>query len=163
MSDGPVAPLRPRVLLAVTGSVATVKVEPLVRLLLPFSEVRVIASARSLHFFDLPALRALVPVYLDDDEWRTFTRGDPVLHIELRKWADLLLIAPLSANTLAEIATGLCPNLVVSAFRPRTVCPAALRSPRGPAAHRRALHVCGFRRASLARGTSLSRCCSRLR
>ena len=41
------------------------------------------------------------------------SRSDPVLHIELRKWADLLVLAPLDANTLAKIATGLCDNLLV--------------------------------------------------
>jgi len=40
--------------------------------------------------------------------------GDPILHIELRRWADIVLIAPCSANTLAKIATGTCDNLVVS-------------------------------------------------
>jgi phosphopantothenoylcysteine synthetase/decarboxylase len=40
--------------------------------------------------------------------------GDPILHIELRRWADIVLIAPCSANTLAKIATGVCDNLVVS-------------------------------------------------
>lgn len=40
-----------------------------------------------------------------------------VLHIELRKWADVLLIAPLSANTLAKIAGGLCDNLLTSVVR----------------------------------------------
>ncbi len=34
--------------------------------------------------------------------------------LQLRRWANVFLIAPLSANTLAEIANGLCPNLVVS-------------------------------------------------
>ena len=34
--------------------------------------------------------------------------GDPVLHIDLRDWADLLLLAPLSAHTLAKLAHGLC-------------------------------------------------------
>ena len=38
--------------------------------------------------------------------------GDPVLHIELRRWADCLVIAPLSANTLAKCAQGLCDNLL---------------------------------------------------
>lgn len=38
---------------------------------------------------------------------------DPVLHIELRRWADLLVIAPLDANTLAKIAHGICDNLLV--------------------------------------------------
>lgn len=44
--------------------------------------------------------------------WKT--RSDPVLHIELRRWADLLVIAPLDANTLGKIASGICDNLLVS-------------------------------------------------
>ena len=118
---GALPPLRrPRVLLGLSGSVASVKAEPLVALLADWAEVRVVATSRSLHFFDLSALRAKVAVYVDEDEWRGgrvgavgYSRGDPVLHIDLRKWADLLVIAPLSANTLAEIAHGLCPNLLV--------------------------------------------------
>ena len=43
--------------------------------------------------------------------------SDPILHIELRRWAHLLLIAPTSANTLAKIANGLCDNLLVPHFR----------------------------------------------
>jgi phosphopantothenoylcysteine decarboxylase len=39
--------------------------------------------------------------------------SDPILHIELRRWAHVLLIAPTSANTLAKIANGLCDNLLV--------------------------------------------------
>ncbi len=42
--------------------------------------------------------------FTDQDEWSSWSkRNDPVLHIELRKWADMLLIAPLDANTLAKI------------------------------------------------------------
>ena len=45
-----------------------------------------------------------VRVYRDADEWSAWRgRGDPVLHIELRKWADVILVAPLSANTLAKV------------------------------------------------------------
>ena len=40
-------------------------------------------------------------------------RGDPVLHIDLRRWADICVIAPLDANTLAKIASGICDNLLV--------------------------------------------------
>ena len=43
--------------------------------------------------------------------------GDPILHIELRRWADIVLIAPCSANTLAKIAHGICDNLAVSHAR----------------------------------------------
>lgn len=40
--------------------------------------------------------------------------GDPILHIELRRWADIVLVAPCSANTLSKIAHGSCDNLAVS-------------------------------------------------
>lgn len=43
--------------------------------------------------------------------------GDPVLHIELRRWADVLVLAPLSANTMAKVAHGLCDNLLTSVVR----------------------------------------------
>eukprot|EP00494_Astrolonche_serrata_P020730 UN20959 len=41
-------------------------------------------------------------------------RGDPVTHIDLRKWAHIMVIAPLSANTLAKLSNGLCDNLLTS-------------------------------------------------
>ncbi|XP_030280779.1 phosphopantothenoylcysteine decarboxylase isoform X2 [Sparus aurata] len=88
-----------RVLVAVTGSVAALKLPLLVSQLL-----------------QLPGL------------WTE--RSDPVLHIELRRWADLLVIAPLDANTLGKIANGICDNLltcVVRAWdtsRPLLFCPA---------------------------------------
>jgi phosphopantothenoylcysteine decarboxylase len=57
-------------------------------------------------------------IYLDADEWAIpWTRGATILHIELRRWADLLVIAPLSANTLAKMASGLCDNLLMSTVR----------------------------------------------
>lgn len=40
-----------------------------------------------------------------------------MLHIELRKWADCFLIAPLSANTMAKIVNGLCDNLLTNVAR----------------------------------------------
>ena len=54
----------------------------------------------------------------DEEEWHEWQKkGDPVLHIELRKWADLLVVAPLSANTLAKLAQGLCDNCLTSVVR----------------------------------------------
>ncbi|KAK6351798.1 hypothetical protein TWF718_004943 [Orbilia javanica] len=43
--------------------------------------------------------------------------GDPILHIELRRWADILIIAPLSANSLAKIVGGFSDNLLLSVVR----------------------------------------------
>ena len=44
-------------------------------------------------------------------------RGRGILHIELRRWADLLVIAPLSANTMARIVNGFADNLLTSVVR----------------------------------------------
>uniref|UniRef100_A0A8C6Z4N5 Phosphopantothenoylcysteine decarboxylase n=1 Tax=Nothoprocta perdicaria TaxID=30464 RepID=A0A8C6Z4N5_NOTPE len=57
-------------------------------------------------------------------------RSDPVLHIELRRWAHLMLVAPLDANTLAKLANGICDNLLTCVIRawdlskPLLFCPA---------------------------------------
>ena len=54
----------------------------------------------------------------DEDEWRQWGQvGDPVVHIELRRWADAFVVAPLSANTLAKVAGGLCDNLLTCVVR----------------------------------------------
>jgi len=53
-----------------------------------------------------------------DDEWKEWNKlGDPVLHIDLRDWADILLVAPLSAHTLAKIANGFCDDTVSCVIR----------------------------------------------
>ena len=53
-----------------------------------------------------------------EEEWRNWNRlGDPVMHIDLRDWADLLVIAPLSAHTLAKLSHGLCDDVLSSVVR----------------------------------------------
>lgn len=119
------------VLLGVTGSVAALKLPLLVTQLLeiPGIEVRVVTTDHATHFYKVAEVP--VRVYTDKDEWEMWkTRSDPVLHIELRRWADLLVIAPLDANTLGKIASGICDNLltcIVRAWdmsRPLLFCPA---------------------------------------
>lgn len=110
----------PRVLLGLTGSVATIKAAELVRSLSEFADVRVVVTTKGEHFFDAAALTEAcgVEVLTDEDEWAAWKeRGDPVQHIELRRWADLFLIAPVSANTLAKLAGGLCDNLLTCVAR----------------------------------------------
>lgn len=93
---------------------AAIKVEELVKLLSEIGTVRIVATEAARHFFDASHVPAEVGVFGDEAEWRAWSKkGDPVLHIELRKWADVLVVAPLSANTLAKLATGLCDNLLV--------------------------------------------------
>lgn len=119
------------VLVGVTGSVAALKLPLLVSQLfeIPEVEVRVVTTENARHFYNCEEVA--VRVYSDKDEWQLWTkRSDPVLHIELRRWADLLVIAPLDANTLGKIASGICDNLltcVVRAWdisRPLLFCPA---------------------------------------
>lgn len=119
------------VLVGVTGSVASLKLPTLVCQLLelPGVDVRVVTTEHAKHFYD--HTEVAVKVYSDKDEWELWKkRSDPVLHIELRRWADLLIIAPLDANTLGKIAGGICDNLLTSVVRawdtsrPLIFCPA---------------------------------------
>ena len=123
----------PNVLLGVTGSVAALKTPILhARLKSLGHAVKVVATRASLYFFDPAAVDPLDParpernpaaVILDEDEWpgrddgRRYERGDDVLHIELRRWADLLLVAPLDANTLGKLAAGLADNCLTCVWR----------------------------------------------
>ncbi|GAA6008740.1 hypothetical protein JCM11491_003417 [Sporobolomyces phaffii] len=118
-------PNRPlHVLLAASGSVASIKLPLIVRELLEFDKVRVqvVATKSSLHFFDKEELErehgGRVKVWTDEEEWAGWSKvGDPILHIELRRWADLVLVAPCSANTLAKLTQGLCDNILTSLLR----------------------------------------------
>jgi len=123
-----------RILLGVCGSVAAVKWAQLVLALSPLGEVRVIITRAAAFFVGSPTgeydaasvtrveelqRAGRCRVYRDEDEWGSYTtvHRDAVLHVELRKWADVLLIAPLSANSLGKLAAGLCDNLLLSVCR----------------------------------------------
>lgn len=109
---------KPRILLAASGSVAAIKFSNLCHCFSEWAEVKAVATKSSLHFIDKPSLPKNVALYTDEDEWSGWQRiGDSVLHIELRRWADIMVIAPLSANTLAKIAGGLCDNLLTCIVR----------------------------------------------
>ncbi len=119
-----------KILLGATGSVAAVKVPELFQRLGPAGHaVKVVATQSALYFFDPAGLsprdgrRNPDVVILDEDEWpgqdegRRFKMGEAVPHIELRRWADVLLIAPLDANTLAKLAAGLADNCLTCVWR----------------------------------------------
>lgn len=119
-----------KILLGATGSVAAIRTPELYTQLRGRGhEVKVVATAAALYFFDPLSLdsarseRNPEVVTVDADEWpgqsegRRWQRDEPVLHIELRRWADLLLIAPLDANTLAKLANGLADNCLTCVWR----------------------------------------------
>jgi phosphopantothenoylcysteine decarboxylase len=118
-------------LLAASGSVATIKIANIIQALSLHRNlsIRLILTASAAQFLagqsaEQPSLAAIADmpdvdgIYLDEDEWAIpWKRGAKILHIELRRWADLLVVAPLSANTLAKMAAGLCDNLLLSTMR----------------------------------------------
>ncbi|HEV3085522.1 MAG TPA: flavoprotein [Gemmataceae bacterium] len=119
-----------KVLLGVTGSVAAIRTPELYQQLKQAGhQVRIVATRAALYFFDParldPVARHRNPdvVTIDEDEWpgssagNHYRRDDKVLHIELRRWADLLLIAPLDANTLAKLVVGLADNCLTCVWR----------------------------------------------
>ncbi|KAJ3289165.1 hypothetical protein HK104_007685 [Borealophlyctis nickersoniae] len=123
-----------RILVGATGSVASIKVPLLVKKIKEVFEggveIRIVATTYALHFFK-PADVEPVEVFTDASEWEAWQKiSDPVLHIELRNWADAMVIAPLDANTLAKVANGMCDNLLTCILRawddrrPVIVCPA---------------------------------------
>ena len=115
------------ILLGVTGSVAAIRVPELYASLRECGfDVKIVATRSAAYFFDPLAIEPRNPpsrnrdvVILDEDEWagERYQRGDAVLHIELRRWADLLLVAPLDANTLAKFACGLSDNCLTCVWR----------------------------------------------
>ncbi len=111
------------ILLGVTGSVAAIRTPELRRGLQQAGHiVRVVATKPSLYFFDA-ADWPPGDLLTDEDEWprrqagERWQREDPVLHIELRRWADALVIAPLDANTLGKLAGGLADNCLTCVVR----------------------------------------------
>jgi phosphopantothenoylcysteine decarboxylase len=113
------------VLLGVTGSVAAIRTPELYQALKEAGHaVRIVATQSARYFFDSTRLKSNgADLIVDEDEWpgqvegRRYQRDDPVLHIELRRWADLLVIAPLDANTLAKLANGLSDNCLTCVWR----------------------------------------------
>jgi phosphopantothenoylcysteine decarboxylase/phosphopantothenate--cysteine ligase len=110
-----------KILLAVTGSIASYKSFDVARLLVKNGhEVRVILTKGALEFIRPETFRyiGVEATYLPTDDFvpGNLSQGSTVLHIELTKWADKLVIAPASANTIARLAMGITSDLLTSVF-----------------------------------------------
>src|SRR5580692_10291364 len=109
-----------RILLGVTGSIAAYKSLLLVRQFIKAgATVKVILTPAARDFVTPLSLATLSknPVLIDLFEENTWAN-----HVELGRWADLMLIAPLSCNTLAKMAQGLCDNLLLATYL-SAICP----------------------------------------
>ena len=105
------------ILLAVSGSIAAYKSFDLTRALVKAGhKVRVVLTHGALEFVKPELFRYLgaEATYLPTDDFNSPTPGVP--HVELGKWADKLVIAPLSANTLAKISQGEAGDFLLSIF-----------------------------------------------
>lgn len=118
-------------LLAASGSVATIKLVQIINGLSHQDNlsIRLIMTSSAMQFLggqsheqpsvlEVAKLPNVDALYTDSSEWaHPWKRGAPVLHISLRRWADVLVVAPLSANTMAKMVNGLCDNLLTSVIR----------------------------------------------
>lgn len=102
---------RRRVVLGLTGAVATLHAPVLIQSLMRRFDVQVIATRKALRFVGRVGLEALTHRPVRAGVWET--RADrPVPHIEIAEWAELVVVCPASATTIARIATGNCADLV---------------------------------------------------
>ena len=112
-----------KILLGVTGSIAAYKAAVLTRLLVKAgAEVKIVMTRAAKDFVTPLSLSTLSksPVLVDlaeNDSWAN--------HVMLGRWADVMLVAPLSCNTLAKMATGLCDNLLMAVYLSAT-CPVVI-------------------------------------
>ena len=118
-----------KVLLLITGSIAAVRIPLLVSQLAKENyEIKCVLSKNAEKLIKPLSLSILSrnPCILDDDQWSSF-QSKP-LHIELCNWADILIIAPLTAATLSKWVTGnadgLIPSILMANIKPIIVAPA---------------------------------------
>lgn len=104
-----------KILLGLTGSVAVTVADKLIASLKDVGELKIIATESAVKMADANMLNANT-TYYDQHEWKWNQKGDPVLHIVLRDWYDVFVIAPLSCNTLAKMANGICDNLLTTVW-----------------------------------------------
>jgi phosphopantothenoylcysteine decarboxylase / phosphopantothenate---cysteine ligase len=109
-----------KVLLGISGSIAAYKIPLLVRQMVKEgAEVKIIMTEAATSFVSKLTLSTLskapvLDVLFDEVSWSN--------HVMLGRWADVMLVAPLSCNTLSKMATGLCDNLLMATYLSAT-CP----------------------------------------
>ena len=117
-----------KIVLGISGGIAAYKTATLVRLFIKAgAHVQVIMTPASKDFVTPLTLATLSknPVYSTfyNEEYDTGAEGElpnqnPQWnnHVELALWADLMLIAPATANTLSKMANGICDNLLIATY-----------------------------------------------
>jgi phosphopantothenoylcysteine decarboxylase/phosphopantothenate--cysteine ligase len=105
-----------KILIGVCGSIAAYKIATLTRLLKKAgADVKIILTPSAKDFITPLTLSTLSknPVF---SEFVKNNKGEWTNHVELGLWADVFLIAPASANTIAKMANGMCDNLLLATY-----------------------------------------------
>ncbi len=105
-----------KILLGITGSIAAYKAANLTRLLVKAgAQVQIVMTKAATEFITPLSLSTLSknPVHV---EFVKNNRGEWTNHVDLGLWADVLLIAPASANSIAKMAHGICDNLLLATY-----------------------------------------------
>lgn len=105
-----------RILLGITGGIAAYKIPILVRLLKKQgAEVRCILTPSAQDFVSPLVLATLSEQAVHIEFWNKQT-GVWTNHVELGLWADVMLVAPATANTISKMANGACDNLLLATY-----------------------------------------------
>jgi len=105
-----------KILVGISGSISAYKSAFLIRLLVKKgAEVRVIMTPDAISFISPLTLSTLSKNTVYSNYYDTNT-GDWTNHVELALWADVFLIAPATANTIAKMAAGICDNLLLAVW-----------------------------------------------
>jgi len=103
-----------KILIGITGGIAAYKIPQLVRILKKEgAEVQIVLSESAKNFVTPQTLSVLSEKPALSDFFKS-NQGDWNNHVHLGLWADLILIAPAGANTLAKMTHGICDNLLMS-------------------------------------------------
>lgn len=103
------------ILLAITGGIAAYKCAHLVRLLIKEgAQVKVVLTKSAQDFVTAKTLSVLSKNEVVTDFFDTNNNWNN--HVALAEWADIMIVAPLTANTLSKFANGLCDNLVSACY-----------------------------------------------
>lgn len=103
------------ILIGITGGIAAYKIPQLVRLLVKNgANVKVIMSNYAREFVTPQTLSVLSKNEVVTDFFDSKSNWNN--HVKLAEWADVMVIAPLTANTLAKMANGLCDNLLMATY-----------------------------------------------
>ena len=103
-----------KILIGVTGSIAIYKTLDLIRLFIKSGAVvRVLMSESAKKFINPITFEAISQNKVLDENSENWDKNSDYNHIDIAKWADILVIAPASANTINKISCGIADNLLL--------------------------------------------------